>query len=508
MDVKPCRRVFLKTSLMGTAGVLAATVALPEAQAQAQVSSWPATGYLQINPHIDNCRVVYVTDKAFIKRIGWTNFTDVNTNAIDFARVQAAMDRMAMCLAKQCTPGEAWATIFRRPTAKTWAEVKVAMKVNACGSVDSLSPNVGSVGKLCLVLMGLGVLPANITIYDAGAASGANAVLKYSPFQTSGVIPAGVIIENRGTTCPITVDTHVGPWTTNTVTTVRDADILIDCAVAKGHDRLNQFSGVTMSVKNHVGTVNFAHRDDNETIGDLAAYHKHPYLLGNPTADVPAKQQLCFVDSLWAGKPGDWSGGVLPGSELYTLTMGTLAGPVDYYTTKKVRTLVYNDFNVALVNTFVTAFGYSDAEQVALDALGSPDDDPQGRGFVNAGSTANCPGYDGGTILDASNGGGNADSSASGGSNGGGVTGVEGGGATSGEAGGTQPEGGAGAGKYEANPGCGCEVGSNTGITKALPVAFALGGAILALGRRAERVRRDEAHETHGKHGDDKKGTP
>jgi hypothetical protein len=374
------RRDFLKTSAVGAAGVLVTVSNLRDALAQ-ETSSWPATGYLQINPSIDNCRVAYITDASMITRLGYNNFGDANNNAIDFAKVQANMDKMAVALARKATAAEAWATIFRKPTAKTWAQVKVAMKVNTCGG--GIGPNAGAVAKFCQVLIGLGVPAANITIYDAGNASGNGAVSYYTPFQTKGVIPAGVKIEARGTTCPITIPAHTGAWTTTTVTTVRDADILIDCAVNKGHDRLNQFSGVTMSIKNHVGTVNFAHRDDAETIADLAAYHKHPYLLGNPTADVPAKQQLCFVDSLWGGKPGDWAGSVEAGAELNTLTMGTLAGPLDYLTTKKVRTKKYNDFNVGLVNTFMTAFGYTDAERTALDTM-NPATDPQGRGFVDA----------------------------------------------------------------------------------------------------------------------------
>jgi len=163
---QPCRRTFLKTSAVGAAGALVTVGAVPDALAQ-ETSSWPATGYLQINPNIDNCRVVYVTDPAFITKIGWTNWTDVNTNKLDFAKIKAAIDKMAMCLAKKATAHEAWATIFRKPTSKAWAQVKVAMKVNACGD---LGPNAGAVGKLCEAIISVGALPANIGVRHSATA--------------------------------------------------------------------------------------------------------------------------------------------------------------------------------------------------------------------------------------------------------------------------------------------------------------------------------------------------
>jgi hypothetical protein len=367
------RRNFLKISAVGAAGL---AIAGTGKKAGAQSGSpWPATGYMQINPNIDNCRVAYITDTSMLKRTTYNNFSDANNNAIDQAKVKANVDRMACALARKSTAAEAWKVIFRKPDAKSWAQVKVAMKLNCCGTFN---PCVGTVAKLCEALNGLGVPYGNITLFDGGSASGNGCPDKYTPFKNSGVLPPVNIIA-RGGTYAITV----AGWNTNSVTVVRDADIFLTVAVDKGHDRLNQFSGVTMSLKNHVGTINFSHPGNDPGVYMLCNYHKHEAVLGMPSAAVPAKQQLAFVDSLFAGKPGDWTGNVNSGAVLHTLVMGTLPGPVDYYTAKKIRTKLYNDFNVTRVNEFVEGFGYSAAERAALDTM-NPNTDPAGRGFVDA----------------------------------------------------------------------------------------------------------------------------
>ena len=64
-----------------------------------------------------------------------------------------------------------------------------------------------------------------------------------------------------------------------------------------------------MTIKNHVGTINFAHPtlasqdlQNQYNLRILTNYHKHEAILGMPTADVPVKQQLAFVDSTWVGR--------------------------------------------------------------------------------------------------------------------------------------------------------------------------------------------------------------
>jgi hypothetical protein len=375
------RREFFKTSAIGVTGIAILSRARP-AQAQPSNSAWPATGYMQINPEIDNCRVVFIQDPNMLTGTHYGNFANANNNVTNHDLVKSNLDLMARALARRNTADEAWRVILRKPTAKQWSEVLVAIKVNAN---QEYGPSAASVGRFCEVLIGFGVPAGNITICDGGAASGNGCPDKYRPFVGS-VIPDGVQVISRGDTYGITLD----GWNTESVTVVRDADILINAAVNKGHDRFNQYSGVTMCVKNHVGTINFAHRDDTSTNSLLCAYHKHEAILGNPSADVPPKQQLNFVDGLFVGQPGDWTGHVLDGDVLYQMSMGTLAGPVDYYTTKFLRIALYNDWNEPRVNEFVEGFGYTTEERIALDTM-NPDTDPAGRGLVDASVVVDWP---------------------------------------------------------------------------------------------------------------------
>src|SRR5512135_1551897 len=93
------RRDFFKASAAGAAGVWVASKA-GTAGAQASGSPWPATGVMQINPNIDNCRVAYITDTAMLTRTTYNNFTDANNNAVNHALVKTNLDKMACALAR------------------------------------------------------------------------------------------------------------------------------------------------------------------------------------------------------------------------------------------------------------------------------------------------------------------------------------------------------------------------------------------------------------------------
>jgi hypothetical protein len=376
------RRNFLKASAAGAAGIM---IAGAHKKAHAQNGSpWPATGYMQINPDIDNCRVVFLTDTSMLKRQTYNSFSDANNNAIDHDKVRANIDRMACALARKNTAAEAWPVIFRKPAAKSWAQVKVAMKVNAN---YHYSPCIGAVAKLCEVLNGFGVPYASMTVFDGGNASGSGCTDKYTEFKTKGWLPPVNVI-TRGDTYAITVP---GMGGTTCVTATRDADIIITCAVNKGHDRNYEFGGVTMCLKNHVGTINFAHPGGGAeyNLTYLTNYHKHEAILGLPNAGVPVKQQLAFVDSTWVGQPGSWEGFIEGESKvLHTLVMGTFPGAVDYLTTKKIRVKAYpseTNLNWGFINRYMTDFGYTDAERSALDTM-DPNADPQGRGLCEVGA--------------------------------------------------------------------------------------------------------------------------
>ena len=369
------RRNFLKASALSAVGLM---IAGGHKKVFAQSwSPWPATGYMQINPDIDNCRVAFMRDPSMLLTTGTYDFSNFNQTGIDYAKAKANIDKMACALAKKNIVGDAWQRIFRKPDAKSWGQVTVAMKVNAVGGY---SPCVPAVGKLCEALNGLGVPYANITIFDAGDATGNGCVDKYGPFKTSGKLPP-VTISSRGTDTIVSIVDE--PWPCQNF--VLNADILITCAIDKGHDQRDKFGGVTMSLKNHTGTIKYSCAT---SLTQLLNYHKSTAILGTPGPGVPVRQQLAFVDSTWAGAPGSWGGAVDNGAVLNTFIMGTFPGAVDYLTAVKVRNQLYpinsdGTVNRTLINRYMTDFGYSDAERVALETM-DPNADSKGRGFADA----------------------------------------------------------------------------------------------------------------------------
>ena len=148
------RRDFLKITAAGAAG-------LAIARADKAFAAWPSTGTLAVNPNISNMRVVSCVDTTMVKStpamLAAMSFAAQNA-AIDSARVQANMDAMAMQLANQTTADAAWKAIFR--TGKgSWAATKVAIKINAAEAKNMA--HVAILQKLCTILVGYGVLPAN-----------------------------------------------------------------------------------------------------------------------------------------------------------------------------------------------------------------------------------------------------------------------------------------------------------------------------------------------------------
>jgi hypothetical protein len=371
------RRNFLRAAATGAAGLVAMSAATSRVFAKTTASPWPATGYMQINPDIDNCRVAYITDPAMALSTDKYDFRDWNNTGVDYDVVKANIDKMACALAQKSNAADAWKTIFRKPANKSWEQVKAAIKVNAVGGY---SPNVPTVAKLCEVLHDLGVPYANITIFDAGNATGDGCLNKYNQFKTSGKLPA-INIAARGPDTQVLIGTETLPIQN----VVLESDILITCAVNKGHDQKNKFGGLTMSIKNHTGTIKYGCAS---SLKQLINYHKSEWILGNPSDTVPVRQQLAFVDSTWAGAPGSWGGQVNNGAVLHTLVMGTLAGPVDYLTATKIRTKLYentdaNNCNITYINQYMTEFGYTEDERLALDTM-DPKADAKGRGFVDA----------------------------------------------------------------------------------------------------------------------------
>jgi hypothetical protein len=383
------RRDFLKKSSAGAAAIMSAGALLCKTEA---AGGW--SNGLQINPSIDNLRVAFIQDSAvgtghMIKQKAYNNWADAQAKSINQDVVMANMDTLAMALARTDTAAQAWETIFQRPKSKTWSEVKVAIKVNAFGT---LNPSIGVLKALVNALTtGLGVLPGNIRIFDEG-------YTENTPQQYGGANIPGIIAGKPSAsppTKPINVVDRSGMLPMRYCTFLDTTDILITCAVNKSHDQA-QLGKVTMALKNHVGTIwnETGPKCPNHTDTQLTSMNKSAAIIGNPdpTQGIPARQQLAVVDSIFASRDASYLGTVdekHPGSFPGMIWMGTLAGPVDYLGVHKVRIpicqLAADYHNMAAVRRYLTEFGYSDAMAAEILTM-NPQTDASGRGWVDAGT--------------------------------------------------------------------------------------------------------------------------
>ena len=341
---------------------------------------------------VDNLRVVYATDKAMIKKTPtlW-NYTTQN-GAVDAARVSTNLDKMALALSRKTSIAGAWQTIFSKPAARSWSDVKVAIKVNC---VDAACiPRHAVVAKVCQAMMShLGVKGSNICVYDVNftAHSGHHPGIAktYAAYTSSYPFPAGVMLSaNCFTGKKSTVAVPGG--TLSTVNCLADlvdgtVDILVNIAVNKGH---YQAGNVTLCQKNHIGSLKFfcpgktsAQQKNTYMTGsaqDLVALNKSAAIVGG----TPVRQQLCIMDSLWGMRTGPVGGGIT--HEPATLVMGRHGGAVDYMTEMKVRAAMMNCASTRQddIKLFITGYGYSDAERLALTQKTPAQNN--GRGWVNA----------------------------------------------------------------------------------------------------------------------------
>jgi hypothetical protein len=450
------RREFLKITAASAAG-------LAIARADRAMAAWPGTGTLAVNPNISNLRVVACVDTKMMKSTPANMTFALENAAVDSARLQANMDAMAMQLANQTTADAAWKAIFR--SSKAWAATKVAIKVNAIESKNM--PRVAVIQKFCTVLAGFGVLPANIIIYDGQATynGGASNYVSYFSATDTSKTPGAVSTNNSllgGTTsAPIP-----GGSSANCTADIANGviDILIDIATNKGHDLMGR---ATLSMKNHFGT--FAPKHD---INYLFNINKSDAILGGN----PVRQQLCFIDSLFANKSSNMG---VPDAMPCYLVMGVFAPAVDYLTIKKVREGVSGwTHDEATIDSYMTTFGYATTDPVWVLV-------PPADGTTNADAGAGTGGASGSGGA-AGGGGAGGGTSGSGGANGLGGAGSGGtSGSTSARAGGTSASGGArtggnsgsgGAGTGGTNDSGGAGSGANPGGAGSGGVA-ATGGA-------------------------------
>ena len=451
------RRDFLKITAAGAAG-------LALARANKAFAAWPSTGSLAVNPTIDNMRVVACYDPQMMQKLTSTTYA-AEQKLVDSCQVHANMDAMAMQLAQVATADAAWKAIFR--SSKAWAATKVAIKVN--GIEPRIMASVAVIEKFCNVFTGLGVLPANIFIYDGSSlgAAGIPTLASYFSATDTSKIP-GVVGNNSilgGTTnAPI-------PGGSSAACTANIAngtiDILVNIANNKGHNQA--WTGyTTLCMKNHFGTFPPTH-----DLNYMFNINKSDALLGGTSV----RQQLCFVDSLLAisGKMNTGS----PDKQPNYLIMGVFGPAVDYLTVKKVREAILGSTHTdATINSYLTTFGYATTDPVwvmvpaatGATCAGGADGGAGGAGGSSDAGGAGGAGASGGTSgsggarsggTSAAGGAGNGGQSGSGGVTSGGANGSGGArsGGTSGAAGagggGTSGAAGAGGGGTSGAAGAG-----------------------------------------------------
>ena len=338
------RRDFLKITAASAAG-LALT-----RRSNMALAAWPGTGTMAVNPSIDNMRVVACYDPQMMKPLTQATYA-AEQKLVDSCQVQANMDAMAMQLAQVGTADAAWKAIFR--SSKAWAATKVAIKIN--GIEPRIMANVAGIEKFCNVFTGLGVLPANIFIYDGSplGAAGIPTLAAYFSATDTTKIP-GVVGNNSilgGTTnAPI-------PGGSSAACTANIAngtiDILVNIANNKGHN-LAWTGYATLCMKNHFGTFPPTH-----DLNYMFNINKSDALLGGTSV----RQQLCFVDSLLAisGRMNTGS----PDKQPNYLIMGVFGPAVDYLTVKKVREAILGSTHTAAtIDSYLTTFGYATTDPV------------------------------------------------------------------------------------------------------------------------------------------------
>lgn len=356
--ISKTRRDFLKTS-MGAAAVALVTNKIDAAQKLSK----PKVKI--INPAIDNLRVVCCHDPDMVTGDP-TTFTTISgqNEPVVVEKVQANMDQMAMELAEKPTPQEAWATIFQKPASKEWPEVKVAIKAN-CKTLNNNNnpmnnPRLAVLDKVCKALNGLGIPYGNIILYDD---DDEDATI-YNNFVGNG-LPDGIVVSTGNDALGgQKISTLIpAPYNQNGNCTKHIADgtidILINCAMNKGHD--STWGNATSTMKNHLGTFSPQPHNTDRLIG----ISKSDAIIGG----TPTRQQLCIVDSIWASMSGP---SAIPDKAPYRLVMGTCSPVVDYATIIKIREDVMGASHTSsVVNRFLTDFGYSpdDLDFVNVDPV-------------------------------------------------------------------------------------------------------------------------------------------
>jgi hypothetical protein len=351
------RREFLQASAAGLG-------ALASGRFAAAATSGSAGGWkegMQINPAIDNLRVVNCFDPAMIAADPVT-WDVVSQNApVAATKVRANLDAMACALAQKATAAEAWPVIFRKPEGKAWADVKVALKPNGSGHNNT---RVAVIDAVCRVLMGFGVAESNIVLYGCHKQQFSNEGLFYRPMQGNG-LPAGIILSRGhdalgGTIKADVPDPCPGKFECAAALARGSVDILVNIAANKGHF-ISSVGALSLTMKNHAGSFEMPiSKHMGGGLDYIIAFNKSEAILGGS----PARQQLCIVDSLWGLKKGPPG---IPSIRLSTLSMGTFSPAVDWLVAKKIREPKMGCTHPGYIERILTQFGYSRPEFENLD---------------------------------------------------------------------------------------------------------------------------------------------
>jgi hypothetical protein len=300
---------------------------------------------------------------------------DVNAqnSIIDQTAVDETLDTCAVTLAQENSSKRAWATLFQKPSGKTWQEVKAAIKVNEVGRN---LPRIAIIHKVCRELNLLGIPFGNIRIYGGPNDTVTN-ITAYNRLMVE-MLPSGIVVSQHdselGGTKEVPIpEAHKDDKTITSTTCVAEIadntnDILINVAVNKGH--WEEFGGFTLSMKNHFGTFSprpypgASFSDTHANLDYLCSISKSDVLVGS----TPPQQQLCIVDSIWATtmlNPGV-NGDDIPAN---MIIMGVFSPVVDYVTARKVRKNIMGCYLSAVADTFLLNFGYTEREIRELDLL-------------------------------------------------------------------------------------------------------------------------------------------
>jgi len=315
------REVLKAAALAGAAAVVGPTI-LSRRRGEVYAAGAPT------HPAINPLRVVGIHDPHMTAEEKVQTQLAEQDAIVRAEVVRANLDKLACALAGEKEPKAAWGRIFLKPPRKSWSEVVVAIKTNQIAQQRTRSAVMASV---CHVLVGLGVKPTQIFIYDACHGNSMN------PYAG---VPEGVVFAKQWggsvTPVPLPPPYKEGKAEAKCLKHLADGtvDILVNIALCKGHN--DAHGKFTMCLKNHYGTFEPHCRwGTRETRGPAADYlisiNRTPQILGEIDAAsgkvLFPRQQLCLIDALWASQPGP---GGLPTAQPNRIFMGTSAAVVDY----------------------------------------------------------------------------------------------------------------------------------------------------------------------------------